>query len=129
MTQVINVERLKRDIVVIGASAGGLEALLVLFKALPSPLPGTVAVVLHRHPVNNVNLRSVLGRGTRLSVVEASEGPLESGTIYLAPGDAHLLLTAQGLRLSRGAKEHFTRPAAVSYTHLRAHETPEHLVC
>jgi Chemotaxis response regulator containing a CheY-like receiver domain and a methylesterase domain len=47
-----------------------------------------------------------------LPLVEVlEEGPLAPGTIYIAPSDAHLLLTKDGMKIDRGAKEHFTRPA------------------
>ena len=112
MTKTVNTEHIKRDIVVVGASAGGVKALMSLFENLPSPLPGAVAVVLHRHPLNNVNLTTVLGRAAPLPVIEASdEHVLEAGTIQIAPGGAHLILTEHGVRLDRGPKEHFTRPA------------------
>jgi two-component system, chemotaxis family, protein-glutamate methylesterase/glutaminase len=112
MTKRINTEHIKRDVVVIGASAGGVASLVSLFEKLPCPLPGAIAVVLHRHPQKNVSLVRVLGRAAPLPVIEASdEGPFHSGTIYLAPGDAHLVLTEEGLRVHRGPKEHCTRPA------------------
>ncbi|HKN86603.1 MAG TPA: chemotaxis protein CheB [Nitrospiraceae bacterium] len=103
---------IKRDVVVIGASAGGVEALISLFKGLPPDLPAAVAVVLHRHPLFNIHLAKVLGRGAALPLVEVREdGPFQQGTIYIAPSDAHLLLTSKGVRPDRGPKEHFTRPA------------------
>jgi two-component system, chemotaxis family, protein-glutamate methylesterase/glutaminase len=102
----------KRDIVVIGASAGGVEALMTIFSRLPKDLPAAVAVVLHRHPLYNIHLAKVLARGAALPLVEVSkEIPLTKGTIYIAPSDAHLILTKGGLKIDRGAKEHFTRPA------------------
>jgi two-component system chemotaxis response regulator CheB len=102
----------RRDIIVIGASAGGLEALMSIFARLPKDLPAAVAVVLHRHPLYNVHLAKVLGRRAALPLVEVlEEGPLNHGTIYIAPSDAHLLLTKDGMKIDRGAKEHFTRPA------------------
>lgn len=103
---------IKRDVVVIGASAGGVEALISLFKDLPADLPAAVAVVLHRHPLFNIHLAKVLGRGATLPLVEVREdGPFQQGTIYIAPSDAHLLLTQNGVKPDRGPKEHFTRPA------------------
>ena len=102
----------KRDIVVIGASAGGVEALMTIFSRLPKDLPAAVAVVLHRHPLYNIHLAKVLARGAALPLVEVSkEIPLTKGTIYIAPSDAHLILTKGCLKIDRGAKEHFTRPA------------------
>lgn len=82
------------------------------FEKLPCPLPAAIAAVLHRHAQNNVSLARVLGRATPLPVIEGcDEGPFDSGTIYVAPGAAHLVLTEQGLRVHRGPKEHCTRPA------------------
>ncbi|WP_447986987.1 chemotaxis protein CheB [Nitrospira sp. Nam74] len=89
MTKTINANLIKRDILVIGASTGGLQALINLFQKLPCPLPGAISVVLHRHPLNNVSLREVLGRATSLPLIEASdEGRFELGAIYLAPADS-----------------------------------------
>ena len=83
-----------------------------IFARLPKDLPAAVAVVLHRHPLYNVHLAKVLGRRAALPLVEVlEEGPLAPGTIYIAPSDAHLLLTKDGMKIDRGAKEHFTRPA------------------
>jgi two-component system, chemotaxis family, protein-glutamate methylesterase/glutaminase len=105
-------EFIKRDIIVMGASAGGVEALRSIFHGFPRNLPAAVAVVLHRHPLYNVHLAKVLGRGAMLPLVEVlEERPLNPGTIYVAPPDAHLILTREGMRIDRGAKEHFTRPA------------------
>ncbi|HTK87558.1 MAG TPA: chemotaxis protein CheB, partial [Nitrospiraceae bacterium] len=66
----------RRDIIVIGASAGGVEALMSIFARLPKDLPAAVAVVLHRHPLYNVHLAKVLGRRAALPLVEVlEEGP------------------------------------------------------
>jgi two-component system chemotaxis response regulator CheB len=108
----INSERISRDVIVIGASAGGVEALIQLFSALPSGLPAIVAVVIHRSPLYNSHLSTVLGRHAALPVREPQ--PYESlmaGTIYLAPRDHHMRLNGKRIELGRGPKEHFTRPA------------------
>ena len=103
---------IKHDVIVIGASAGGVETLISLFKSLPHDLPAAIAVVLHRHPLFNIHLANVLGRGAALPLVEVQEdGPFQQGTIYIAPSDAHLVLTQKGVKPDRGPKEHFTRPA------------------
>ena len=112
MTQAPTAESIKRDIVVMGASAGGVEALISIFQRFPQNLPAVVVVVLHRHPLYNVHLEKVLGRRAVLPLVEVrEERPLNPGTISIAPPDAHLILTREGMRIDRGAKEHFTRPA------------------
>lgn len=58
----INSERIPRDVIVIGASAGGVEALIQLFNTLPARLPAIFAVVIHRSPLYNLHLSTVLGR-------------------------------------------------------------------
>jgi two-component system, chemotaxis family, protein-glutamate methylesterase/glutaminase len=108
----INAERVARDVIVIGGSAGALLPLLRLLEGLPRSLPATIAVVLHRSPFHETRLPWVLGRRTRLMVAEASDGdPLGHGMVYVAPRDQHMLVENGVLRLDRGAKEHRTRPA------------------
>jgi two-component system chemotaxis response regulator CheB len=109
---VINQEGVPRDMIVIGASAGGVETLTGLFASLPADLPAVVAVVLHRSPVHESRLTAVLGRRARLPVVEPQDGQaLRLGTIYAGPRDEHMLIERGRIRLSRGPKEHRTRPA------------------
>ena len=108
----INSERIPRDVIVIGASAGGVEALIQLFSALPAKLPAVIAVVIHRSPLYNLHLSKVLGRHAALPVREPElKESLTTGTIYLAPRDHHMLLKGKQIELNRGPKEHFTRPA------------------
>jgi two-component system chemotaxis response regulator CheB len=109
---VINAERVKRDVIVIGASAGGVQPLTDLLELLPPNLPATVAIVLHRSPYYATQLPSVLGRHALLSVLEpADRDPLLFGAVYVAPRDQHMLFEDGVVRLSRGAREHHTRPA------------------
>lgn len=108
----ININGARRDIVTIGASAGGIEALMHLFSKLPPRLPAAIAVVVHRSPVAETRLPSVLGRSAGLPVFEPRDGqPFEAGRIYAAPRDQHLVLEDSVVRLNRGPKEHRTRPA------------------
>jgi two-component system chemotaxis response regulator CheB len=109
---VINAERIKRDLIVIGASAGGVQPLKDLLERLPPNLPATVAIVLHRSPYHETRLPSVLGRHALLSVLEpADRDPVLSGAVYVAPRDQHMIFEDGVVRLSRGAREHHTRPA------------------
>jgi two-component system chemotaxis response regulator CheB len=106
-----NDERIKRDVIVIGASAGGVMALSEFFSALPANLPASVAVVLHRSTAAS-ELAYVLGRRSKLPLVEPiGGGPLKHGIIYLAPPDHHLLIEPDGIAIHRGPKEHSTRPS------------------
>lgn len=108
----INAERQRRDVVVVGASAGGVEALRTLVAPLPADLAAGVAIVIHRSPVYESKLAFVLGRRARLPVTEPGEGtPFEPGHIYTAPRDQHMMIEGGRFRLNRGPKEHHTRPA------------------
>jgi two-component system chemotaxis response regulator CheB len=108
----LNAEKIKRDIIVIGAAAGGVTALYHLFTGLPATLHAAIAVVQHRSAIFNRNLRRVFIAWTRLPVVEPCDGePFKRGTIYLAPADHHLLVEQDVLRVTRGPKEHHARPA------------------
>jgi two-component system chemotaxis response regulator CheB len=108
----INTEQLKRDVIVLGASAGGVEALIALFAHLPAELPAIVACVLHRSPSFNVRLAWVLGRNAALKIAEPTNGDTaKPGIIYLAPRDHHLQFDDGRLAVTRGPREHFTRPA------------------
>jgi two-component system chemotaxis response regulator CheB len=102
----------RRDIVVVGASAGGVEALMGFFSALPVDLDATILVVLHIAPYTPSNLDRILGRVTSLPVVIAKDGePLERGRIYVATADHHLMVSEQGIRVTRGPKESRARPS------------------
>ena len=94
----INLGRRARhpDIVAIGASAGGVEAIGALLSELPDDLPATVLVVLHR-PVHLPSyLPEVLERKTRLPVHLAEDGlPLVRATCLVAPSDRHLTITPE----------------------------------
>src|SRR3954470_21141998 len=101
-----------REIVVVGASAGGVEALGKLVAGLPPELPAAVFVVLHVSPGGASVLPQILARQTRLSVGTASDGdPVQRGRIYVAPPDHHMLLEHGVVRLSRGPRENGLRPA------------------
>ncbi|MBG6070725.1 MULTISPECIES: chemotaxis protein CheB [unclassified Polaromonas] len=102
----------KRDIVVIGASAGGVEALRGFFHALPADLPAAFLVVLHIPADTASQLDRVLRASTRLAVKIAQDGEaISNGQVYVASADRHLMLTPQGIRLSRGPKEGRFRPS------------------
>jgi two-component system chemotaxis response regulator CheB len=112
VTRVLNPERIRRDVVVIGASAGGVIALRELIGGLPADLGAALAVVLHRSPLVKSNLARVLGWRASLPVVEATDGEVfAAGRVYVAPRDRHLRIEGTTLQLSRGPTEQHTRPA------------------
>lgn len=105
-------ETLSRDIVVIGASAGGLEALNQLVPNLPEDLPAAIFIVLHLPPASKSSLPFILRRKTLLQTGHAHDGDaIHHGRIYIAPPDHHLLLEEGHVRLSRGPRENGNRPA------------------
>jgi two-component system, chemotaxis family, protein-glutamate methylesterase/glutaminase len=100
------------DIVVIGASAGGLQALLDILAGLPLGLPAPILVVLHTPPGRESNLPDVLSRAGHLQASLAKpDQVLMNGHVYVAPPDYHLLVTAIGATLNHGPKENGFRPA------------------
>ena len=101
------------DMVVVGASAGGLAALSILLGELPVGFPVPVAVVLHLSPDHPSVLVGVLSRSTRLPVLWAADGVrLSAGTVYVAPPDRHMVFERNGdVALLQSAPVHFARPS------------------
>jgi two-component system, chemotaxis family, protein-glutamate methylesterase/glutaminase len=101
------------DIVVVGASAGGVEALVDLARSVPPDLPAAVFVVLHLPPTGSSALPDILSRHGPLPAAHVKDGePIEPGRIYVAPPDHHLLLRTGHAHLARGPRENGHRPAA-----------------
>ena len=101
-----------RDIIVIGASAGGVQALTTLVGTLPANLPAAVFIVLHTPADSPGLLPIILGRESRLRVEHARNGErISRGRIYVAPPDQHLLLEGSIVRLVHGPKENLHRPS------------------
>jgi two-component system chemotaxis response regulator CheB len=99
------------DIIVLGASAGGVEALSRVVADLPGDLPASVFIVLHIPPMASA-LPQILGRRSKLPVAHAIDGePIEPGRVYVAPPDRHLLLQSGQVRVVPGPKENGHRPA------------------
>lgn len=100
------------DIIVSGASSGGLEALQTVVGGLPPDLRAAVFVVWHMAPNSEGVLPRVLQRVTSLPTAHAKSGELiVPGRIYVAPPDHHLLLEGGRVNLTRGPKENRFRPA------------------
>src|SRR2546423_5024193 len=101
-----------RHAVGIGASAGGIEALIRLVRGLPADLDAVVLVVVHIPASSRSLLPKIRARETRLPVTTAEhDTPLRPGTILVAPPDRHLLVADGRVVLERGPKENGARPA------------------
>jgi two-component system chemotaxis response regulator CheB len=108
----INREKIARDVIVVGASAGGIRAVIQILSRLPGDLPAFIGVVIHRAADSKATWADVLGMKTDLKVVEPTQGdPLTRGFVYIAPADCHMTFEQGRIVLARGAKEHFARPA------------------
>ncbi len=103
---------LGHNIVVVGASAGGVEALANFVRTLPANLPAAVFVVLHISPQSPSMLPTILSHAGRLPALHPTDGTtLELGHVYVAPPDNHILLEQEHIRVVRGPKENRHRPA------------------
>lgn len=101
-----------RDIVVVGASAGGVEALSQLVAALPGNLSACIVVVLHVPASGPSALPQILSRSGPLKAFHVTHGdPVEPGRIYIAPPNRHVVFAGGRLLLSSGARENGHRPA------------------
>ncbi len=100
------------DIITIGTSSGGVEALSRLVAGLPAGLPAAVFVVLHLPEGAPSVLPRILNRAGPLETVHPQDGDkIENGRIHVAPPGFHLLVEKGRVRLSRGPKENRHRPA------------------
>ncbi|NJM69391.1 MAG: chemotaxis protein CheB [Scytonema sp. RU_4_4] len=100
------------DIIVVGTSAGGVEALISIVKNLPPDLNAAVMIVLHVPRHGTSVLPNILSRAGNLPVSHAKNGEqIRLGQIYVAPPDYHLLVKPGYIQLTRGPRENSHRPA------------------
>jgi two-component system chemotaxis response regulator CheB len=112
MGAAINPLKIVRDVILIGASAGGHRAVAEILSRLPADLPAFIGIVIHRGAASKANWSHSLGSKTKLRVIEPVNGsPLTRGTVYVAPGDCHMTFDHDQVFLDHDAKQHFTRPA------------------
>jgi two-component system chemotaxis response regulator CheB len=99
-------------IVVMGASAGGVEALIEVLSELPGDFDAAVFVVLHMPAHARSELSSILQRATALQVAPAEDNDaIVRGRVYVATPDRHLMIEPDRVRITRGPKECRARPA------------------
>jgi two-component system chemotaxis response regulator CheB len=101
----------RRDIVVIGGSAGGFEALRRLLDLLPSDLPATIFVTLHIPRDFPSVLPELLSRNGKVVRQPSTEQEFSAGQIFIAPPDQHLVIQRSRVVLGKGPRENRHRPA------------------
>src|SRR3954453_17216743 len=102
----------QRDIVVMGASAGGGETLAELVRGLPAEFPASIFVVLHLLPTAHSVLPEILDRAGPLPASVAEDGAeIDRGPRSVPPPDRHLLVMPNEIRLTHGPRENGHRPA------------------
>src|SRR5690242_17377266 len=100
------------DLIVIGTSAGGIEALLLVLAQLPSDLAACVCIVQHLPATRESALDRILANVCELPVAFARDGdPIENGRVYLAPADRHLIVDDKQVKVVMGPRENNFRPA------------------
>ncbi|WP_144146986.1 chemotaxis protein CheB [Paraburkholderia sp. BCC1884] len=103
----------KRDIIAIGGSLGGLEALIQIMRGLPPSFPAAFLAVLHTSPTGPRLLAQIIGASTSLDVTYAEHGQqVQRGCLLIAPPDCHMTVQPPGIvMLDRGPKVRHARPA------------------
>ena len=101
-----------RDIVVIGGSAGAIEALQRIVRALDNHFSAAIFIVIHTAPGSSGFLPRILQRATVLPTAHPGDGDaIVGGRIYVAPPGHHLLVDRGVVRITKGPKENGFRPA------------------
>ncbi|MEZ2440230.1 chemotaxis protein CheB [Chitinophaga sp. RCC_12] len=101
-----------RNIIVIGASAGGFEAIKTITSGLPPDFPAAIFIVWHISADVTGVLPRIINKQKRLPAINAvDKEPVKLGHIYVAPPDRHLILERGCMRVTRGPKENRFRPA------------------
>jgi two-component system chemotaxis response regulator CheB len=100
------------QLVTIGCSMGGMQALQTIFGSLPADFPLPITVVQHRYRTSNEGLPQFLRRHTKLNVVDTTDKEwMKPGTVYLAPANYHLLVERGELSLSVDEAVAYSRPS------------------
>jgi two-component system chemotaxis response regulator CheB len=100
------------DVVAIGTSGGGLEALTEVLSHLPADLPASILIVMHLYPRNKSIMAELLQRSCQIRIKDAvNDEPIEKSVIYIATPDKHLLLIDGKTYLTSTALVHFNRPS------------------
>jgi len=101
----------QQDIIVVGASAGGVEALQQLVRGIPANIPAAIFVAIHLYPRSKSFLPAILSRAGELTALHPVDGQrVENGLIYVGPPDYHLVIEHDHIHLGTGPKEQHQRP-------------------
>ena len=118
-----------RNIIVVGASAGGVEALLGFMRGLPADLPAAIFIVQHIPAYAHSRLDTILQGHTTLRVARGVDGEeIHAGCVYIAPPDRHLLVEDDRVIISRGPRENRFRPAVDTLFRSAAHAYRERVI-
>ena len=102
----------RRDIIVIGSSAGGVFALQQLVASLPRNFEASIFIVQHISPNSTSFLPEILSKSGNLKAVHPKDGELiRQGCIYIAPPDCHMLIEGDKILVKKGPKENRFRPS------------------
>lgn len=102
----------KYDLIVIGSSTGGPDALAKVFRGLTEPLKVPMLIVQHMPPMFTEKMAEMLSRLSPLKVLEAKNGQsLNANTCYIAPGDFHMTVSDKVIQLNQNEKVCFVRPS------------------
>lgn len=119
----------RRDVVVVGGSAGAVEAFIRFAGLLPPSLNASVFVVIHVSALYRSHLPEIVSRRGPLPAKHAEDGERPTpGTIYIAPPDAHLMIGDGVLKLSHGPRENSVRPAIDPLFRSAAHASKSRVV-
>ena len=117
------------DLIAVGASWGGLDALTVLVRGLPQDFAVPVVIVQHRGPDAESFLSGLLQQWTGRKVLEPEDkDPIEPGHIYVAPANYHLLVEAGHFSLTTEAPVRYSRPSIDVMFGSAAHAYGEKLI-
>ncbi len=118
-----------RNIIVIGASAGGLEAILAVLESVPENLGASIFIVQHIPSYTRSNIDRVIQHHTKLRVLKPEDGaPIEVNTVYIARADRHLMVEPGRVVVSKGPRENRFRPAVDALFRSAAHAYRERVI-
>lgn len=118
-----------RNIIVIGASAGGINEIIKLTADLPAAIPAAIFIVHHLPAHTESNLYAMINRHSKVPAERAQHGvTFEAGKIYCARKDKHLLLEDGKIVLSKGPRENRFRPSIDALFRSVAYEHKERVI-